>query len=238
MSTQPPLSMPSPPPPPSLAQPAPPSSGIEIGEAFGYVFRSPGWVGKILLGALCVLFFWVLLIPVFILNGYFVETARSIARGGRQLPEWTDVGKKLREGFVLFVVLFIWGLPGSLLQGGGSFTCTANNVCNYHAGSLSGLGSLYSLLLGLLTPAIWSQYLNGGFGAGFDFRAIFRRAGQNPGMTVIVWLMAIVAGIVGALGVCAIVVGLLVTIPYAGAVVAHLYGQFSRATEGSAAMAT
>ncbi|HEX2648071.1 MAG TPA: DUF4013 domain-containing protein, partial [Candidatus Dormibacteraeota bacterium] len=130
------------------------------------------------------------------------------------------------------------GLPGSLLQGGGSFTCTANNVCNYHPGSLSALGEVYSLLLGLLTPAIWSQYLNGGFGAGFDFRAIFRRALQNPGMTVLVWLMAIVAAIIGALGLCAIVIGVLVTIPYAGAVVAHLYGQYSRSTEGAAAMAT
>src|SRR5215472_1542197 len=241
MSTQPPPpppSMPSPPPPPSMAQPAPPSSGINIGEAFGYVFRSPGWVSKILVGAVCVLFFWVLLIPVFILNGYFVETARSIARGGTVLPEWTDVGKKLREGFVLAVVLFIWGLPGSLLHGGDSFSCTANNVCNYHQGSLSGLGSVCSLVLGLVTPAIWSQFLNGGFGAGFDFRAIFRRALQNPGMTVLVWLMAIVAGIIGALGFCAIIIGLLVTIPFAGAVVAHLYGQYSRATEGAPAMAT
>jgi hypothetical protein len=218
--------------------PAGPSSTINVGEAFGYVFRSPGWVSKILIGALCVLFFWVILIPVFILNGYFVETARSIARGGTVLPEWTDVGKKLREGFVLAVVLLIWGLPGSLLEGGGSYSCAANNVCSYHPGSLSGLGYLYSLLIGLLTPAIWSQFLNGGFGAGFDFRAIFRRAGQNPGMTVIVWLMAIVAGIIGVAGTCAIIIGLLVTIPYAGAVVAHLYGQFSRNTDSSAAMAT
>jgi len=118
---------------------------VNIGDAFGYVFRSPNWFGKLAIGALCVLFFWLLLIPLFILNGYFVETARGISRGARELPPWTEIGKKLREGFVLFVVLFIWGLPGSILSGGGSFSCQANNVCSYHPGSLAGLGGLYSL---------------------------------------------------------------------------------------------
>lgn len=40
------------------------------------------------------LFFWVILIPVFILLGYFVETARVISAGGRELPPWEDIGKK------------------------------------------------------------------------------------------------------------------------------------------------
>jgi len=207
---------------------------VNIGDAFGYVFRSPNWFGKLAIGALCVLFFWLLLIPLFILNGYFVETARAISRGARELPPWTEIGKKLREGFVLFVVLFIWGLPGSILSGGGSFSCQANNACSYHPGSLAGLGGLYSLLLGLLTPAIWSQYLNGGFSGAFDFRAIFRRAGTQPGLTVLVWLMAIVAGVIGFLGIIVVVIGILFTIPYAGAVVASLYGQFSRSTQGAA----
>ncbi len=208
---------------------------VDIGDAFGYVFRSPNWLGKLAIGALCILFFWLLFIPLFILNGYFVETARAVSKGARELPPWTDIGKKLGEGFVLIVVLLIWGLPASILSGGGSFSCQANNVCSYHPGSLAGLGGLYSLLLGLLTPAIWSQYLNGGFAAAFDFRAIFRRAGMQPGMTVMVWLMAIVAGIIGFLGIIVVFIGLLFTIPYAGAVVASLYGQFARATQGAAA---
>jgi hypothetical protein len=214
----------------SAAQPA----QINIGEAFGYVFRSRNWFGRLAVGALCVLFFWVILIPVFILLGYFLETARTISRGGRELPPWTDIGKKLSEGFLLAVVLFIWGLPGSILSGGGSFNCPPGGSCTYHAGSLAGLGGLYSLLIGLLTPAIWSQYLEAGFGAAFDFRQIFRRAGQNPGMTVTVWLMAIVAVCIGVAGVLLVVVGLLFTLPYAFAVIANLYGQFAdrtRATE-------
>jgi uncharacterized protein DUF4013 len=205
---------------------------VEVGEAFGFVFRSPRWFGRLALGALCLLFFWVFLIPVFILLGYFVETARVVSRGGRELPPWSDVGKKLKEGFVLAVVLFIWGLPGSILSlsGFSGFHCDAAG-CTSPSSSLYPLGALYSLLIGLLTPAIWAQYLEGGFSAAFDFRAVFRRAGMSPGLTVMVWLMAIVAEIIGGLGAILILVGLLFTLPYAFAVIANLYGQYARLTE-------
>src|SRR5205807_2636238 len=128
-------------------------------------------------------------------------TARTISRGGRELPAWTDVGKKLREGFVLSVVLFIWGLPGSILSSAGSFPLhCVGSTCTYTPSVLAPLGGLYALLLAFLTAAIWSQYLEGGFASAFDFRAIFRRAFLRPGMTVMVWLMSIVAGIIGASG--------------------------------------
>lgn len=208
---------------------APTADQLNVGDAFGYVFRSKNWFGKLAVGALCVLFFWLLLIPVFILIGYFLEAARTISQGARELPPWSDIGKKLSQGFILFVVIFVWGLPGSILNGGARFDSTG-----YHPGSLAGLGGLYDLLLGLITPAIWSQFMDGGFAAGFDFRTIFRRAGAQPGLTVLVWLMTIVAGIIGFLGIILVFVGVLFTIPYAGAVSAHLYGQFKRLTQSVA----
>jgi Protein of unknown function (DUF4013) len=207
---------------------------VDVGEAFGFVFHSRNWFGRLAVGALCLLFFWLLFIPLFILLGYFVETARTISRGGRELPPWSDVGTKLREGFVLSVVLFIWGLPGSILSSAGSFPmhCVGSS-CTYAPNVLAPLGGLYTLLLGLLTAAIWSQYLQGGFGAAFDFRAIFRRAGLRPGMTVLVWLMGIVAGIIGGLGVIVVGIGLLFTLPYAFAVTSNLYGQFCQRTQSA-----
>jgi Protein of unknown function (DUF4013) len=218
----------------SMSIPVSPPIQVDVGEAFGFVFRSRNWFGRLAVGALCLLFFWLFLIPLFILLGYFVETARTISRGGRELPPWTDVGTKLREGFVLAVVLFIWGLPGSILSWGGSPVYCVGSSCTYNPSALAPLGGLYSLLLGLLTAAIWSQYLEGGFGSAFDFRAIFRRAGLQPGMTVMVWLMAIVAVIIGGLGVIVVGIGLLFTLPYAFAVIANLYGQFSQRTERAA----
>src|SRR5439155_25485318 len=107
-------------------------------------------------------------------------------------------GTKLKEGFVLAVVLFIWGLPGAILSGTGSSIHCVGSTGTYSPNVLAPLGGLYTLLLGLITAAIWSQYLERVFGAAFDFRAILRRAGLRPGMTVLVWLMAIVAGIIGS----------------------------------------
>lgn len=215
-----------------MSTPLSPPLQVNVGEAFGFVFRSQNWFGKLAVGALCLLFFW-LVIPLFILLGYFVETARTISSGGRELPPWTNIGQKLSEGFVLAVVLFIWNLPGSILSSGGSVQCV-DSSCHYAPNALASLGGLYSLLLGLLTAAIWSQFLEGGFGAAFDFRAVFRRATLQPGMTVMVWLMVIVAGIIGALGVIIVGIGLLFTLPYAFAVIANLYGQFGQQTRSAA----
>ena len=214
-----------------MSIPLSPPNQVNVGEAFGFVFRSQNWFGRLAVGALCLLFFWLFLIPLFILLGYFVETARTVSRGESELPPWTDVGKKLREGFVLSVVLFIWGLPGSILSSASNPISCVGSSCTYHPSTFAPVGGLYSLLLGFLTAAIWSQYLEGGFGAAFNFRAIFRRAGLYPGMTVMVWLMVIVAGIIGALGVILVGIGLLFTLPYAFAVTANLYNQFSQRTQ-------
>jgi hypothetical protein len=205
---------------------------IDVGEAFGFVFRSRNWFGRLTVGALCLLFFWLFFIPLFLLLGYSVETARTISRGGRELPPWTNLGTKLREGFVLAVVLFIWGLPGSILGSAGSFPLTCvGSTCSYAPNALAPIGGLYTLLVGLLTAAIWSQYLEGGFTAAFDFRAIFRRVSLSPGMTVLVWLMgSIVAAIIGFAGVILVGIGLFFTFPYAFAVTAHFYGQFCQRT--------
>ena len=100
-----------------MSVPLSPPMQVDVGEAFGFVFRSHNWFGRLAVGALCLLFFWLFFIPLFILLGYCIEIARTISRGGRELPPWTDIGTKLKEGFVLAVVLFIWGLPGSIYPG-------------------------------------------------------------------------------------------------------------------------
>lgn len=208
-----------------------PTTPINVGEAFGFVFQSRNWFGKLAVGALCVLFFWLFLIPLFILTGYFIETARRISRGERELPPWDNIGQKLGEGFMLSVALFIWSLPGTILSSAGNGFTSVGSSFSYTPNALAPLGALYALLVALLTAAIWSQFLDGGFVAAFDFRAVFRRAMLQPGMTVLVWLMAIVAGIIGFLGIIVVGIGLLFTIPYASAVSAHLYAQFRQRTQ-------
>ncbi len=208
---------------------------VDVGDAFGYVFRSRNWFGKLAVGALCLLFFWVFLLPLFLLLGYFIEAARSISRGARELPPWTNLGTKFVEGFLLSVVLFVWNLPGEILSGGGfvNYRCVGSS-CSSSVNFFAPLGGIYWLLLGFLTAAIWSQFIDGGFGAAFDFRAVFRRAVQYPGLTVTVWLLNIVATIIAFLGLIVVLVGMLFTLPYAFAVTANLYGQFCQRTRSAA----
>lgn len=211
-----------------------PASEIDVGEAFGYVFRSRNWFGKLAVGALCLLFFWVLFVPLFLLLGYYVEAARSISRGARELPPWTDLGKKLGDGFLLGIALFVWGLPGTILSWFSFATTCVGSSCTTAPTPFGPLSLLYSLLQGFLTVAIWSQFLDEGFVGAFNFRAIFRRVGQYPGLTVIVWLLNILATIIALAGVFLVGIGLLFTLPYAFAITASLYGQFRQRTESAA----
>lgn len=213
------------------------TSQIDVGEAFGYVFRSRNWFGKLAAGALCLLFFWVLFIPLFLLLGYYVEAARGISRGGRELPPWTDLGKKLGDGFLLGIALFVWGLPGTILSWFSYSTTCVGSSCTSGPTLLAPLGILYSLLQGFLTVAIWSQFLDDGFVGAFNFRAIFGRVGQYPGLTVIVWLLNILATIIALAGVFLAGIGLLFTFPYAFAITASLYGQFRQRTQRAASLA-
>src|SRR5215469_11302664 len=192
-----------------------PAVQIDAGEAFGYVFRSRNWFGKLAVGALCLLFFWLLFIPLFLLLGYYVEAARSISRGGRELPPWTNLGQKLVDGFLLGIALFVWGLPGTILSWSVFNTQCAGSSCSLSPSPLAPLGVLYTFLVGFLTVAIWCQYIEGGFLAAFDFRAIFRRVGQYSGLIVLVWLLNVLCTFIALAGVFAVGIGLFFTFPYA-----------------------
>ena len=211
---------------------------LEIGEAFGFVFRSKGWVGKMLLLDLFALLS-VVLIGVFFFYGYLIEIARTVRRGDRELPPWDNLGKKFVDGVLLAIVFLIWAIPSLILYGllaatagcatteSGATTCTPN-------GLLIAVTALLFILLYLLVPAIWAQFLEGGFGATLDVAAVFRRAVFKPGMTFLVVVMYIVTSILAVSGLIAVLIGVLFTYPYAFFIQGHLYGQFARITDATA----
>jgi energy-coupling factor transport system substrate-specific component len=198
-----------------------PGVELDLAEAFTFALRSRNWRGKILVAALCVLFFWVFLIPFFVLVGYVVEMARNVRSGHYELPEWDHLGRKLKDGVLVNVLLLIWNVPGIVLS---AFEGTA----------LAAVGGLLGLLVLVLQPAIWSQYLHGGFRASFDVAAITRRIMFNLGLTIVVGALVIVLSAMAVSGSIALLVGLLLTVPYAGLISAHLIGTYARATDQAA----
>jgi uncharacterized protein DUF4013 len=212
---------------------------LQIGEAFRFVFRSKAWAGKMLLYDLFVLLS-VVLIGAFFLYGYLVEISRRVRRGDRELPPWDDLGKKFVDGLLLIIVFLVWAIPPLILSGlsGPTASCTttesASATCTPN-GFLVTLVVLLGILLYVLLPGIWAQFLEGGLRAALNVPAVFRRAAFRPGLTVLVIVMLFILwGILAFAGLIAIVIGVLFTYPYGFFIGGHLLGQYARITDVTA----
>jgi energy-coupling factor transport system substrate-specific component len=216
-------------------------SGLEldVGEAFVFVFRSRRWLSKLLVGAICVLFSW-LLIPLFLLTGYAVAVARRARQDEHELPPWDQLGKKVLEGFLITVIFLIWNLPGFLLSlptdlsagnSSGDGSQGTPLLSNGVFGALAALGGLWGLLVLMAQSAIWGQYLEEGFVGAFRVGAVVRRIRFHVGLTIVVGALTIVLAGLAAIGFIALGIGVLLTVPYASWVGAHVFGKYARLTD-------
>jgi energy-coupling factor transport system substrate-specific component len=225
----------------SLPLPAPERSRLEldVGLAFTFPFHSRGWLPKLLVCALCALFFW-LLVPLLLLVGYSVAVARCARQGEHELPPWNHPGEKLKDGFGVIALLLIWMLPGVLLglpaelapgtaSGGGAVTMLATGALQ----TLAALGGLWELFVLVAQAALWAQYLQGGFGAALNVAAVFRRIKFHAGLTIVVGALTIVLWTLALSGLIVVLLGALVTFPYASWVCAHLFGKYSEITDSA-----
>lgn len=81
---------------------------LNIDTAIRFVFRDQNWVGKVLVGG----FLCLTMIGSIPVLGWALEIQRRAMRGENEpLPEWDDWGKYLVDGFKLWLVQVIWGLP-------------------------------------------------------------------------------------------------------------------------------
>ena len=199
-----------------------------VGDAFGFPFRDPAWLGKIVVQAL------ILIIPIVGLiatAGWMLMTFDNI-RAGRQ--ELAPAGFHLSRGIGLFGVWLIYAvvlsIPGDILSGIGSGT-NANH--GYYGGPLTGLGSLVGfaaqLLLYFLLPSIIVMTYHHGFSGGMDVPGVWRLATHNINNSVIAGLMMFVAGIITAAGIILCCVGVFFTGAYAAAVMTGVASWFERA---------
>src|SRR5438067_2014778 len=167
---------------------------IDLAEAVTFVVRSRRWVRKLLVAALCVLFFW-LLVPYLFLSGYLIDLARRRRAGERDLPLWNRPWIKLKDGFKINVVLVLWALPALLLSVPAGIVASgvketpefvAAGLLGSLAAMVAALGSMWTLLVLLLEPAIFSEYLDGGVRRALSPRAVVRRLRRNVGLGIVV----------------------------------------------------
>jgi hypothetical protein len=213
---------------------------MDIGKSFGYVFEDDQWIPKILIAAAIllggILFFWLLFIPsilaALLLAGYGVEiTRRVINRNPQILPEWENWEALIVDGLKYWIIsivyslpmLLIWmclGIPGAALsQDAPGWSAAFNSV----AGCLN---FLWSIVVGILMPAAIAFFVaNDDLGAAFRFGDVFNFVRDNFSNYLIVLVMSWVTGIIGFLGFLLCLLPVLVTGPYSGWVMNHLYGE-------------
>ena len=199
-----------------------------IGDALGFPFRDPGWVGKIVVQGL------ILIIPIVGLiatAGWMLMTFDNL-RAGRQ--ELAPAGFHLSRGIGLFGVWLIYaivlGIPGGVLNGIGS-GMNANH--DFSGTPLTVLGALLNfaaqLFLYFLLPSIIVMTYHRGFGGGLEVQGVWRMATSNVSNSVMAGLMMFVAGIIAALGIIACCIGVFFTAAYSGAVMVGVASWFERA---------
>jgi uncharacterized protein DUF4013 len=114
-----------------------------------------------------------------ILYGYTIEIGGNVSQGKSELPPWSDVGKKLGDGFLAAVALIVWAILIWILYGigvavGGCSTEGNTTTCANSGGEVLffGLAGLATILNSLLVPAIFAQYIDGGIGGTMQFGTV------------------------------------------------------------------
>ena len=199
-----------------------------LGDAIGFPFRDPGWVGKIVVQGL------ILIIPIVGLiatAGWMLMTFDNL-RAGRQ--ELAPAGFHLSRGIGLFGAWLIYAialsLPGDVLNGIGR----AMNANQEFSGTpITVLGSVLNLaaqlFLYFLLPSIIVMTYHRGFAGGLDVQGVWRLATSNVNNSVMAGLMMFVAGIIAALGIIACCIGVFFTAAYSAAVMTGVASWFERA---------
>jgi energy-coupling factor transport system substrate-specific component len=218
----------------ALARQSPAAEGVDLdlGEPFTFVFRSPRWGRRVLVAVVCYAFFW-LVVPGLLLLGYLVELSRRVRDGQPEVPRWDHRWRKIKDGFAVTSLFVLWSLPGIVVSVIGGILVDPS--IELRLGSLgdvlSALGNVWQVMVLVLQMPVWAQYLQGGFRAALDVRAIVHRLRVNPSLTVVVAALTLILLVIGVLGLIALVIGVVVSLTYMSFVWAHLAGIYARLTD-------
>jgi hypothetical protein len=218
---------------------------MDLGKAFGFVFEDEKWVSKMLVGGVIGIFGSFIIIGPIVLLGYMVEVAQNVMRGNpRPLPDWSDFGAKLGKGFALFVVSLVYSIPIILVA------CVMGGIIGAVAGAsgdseeavaaasglifcMYGLSFLLALIIMPFTLAAQVRYVQyGTISSALQFGEVLALVRNNLGAVLMIFLISILASIVGQLGAIACGIGLFITIPYAQVILGHVLGQTAARLSG------
>jgi hypothetical protein len=207
----------------------------DLGSAFSFIFKDPRWVSKLLIASLFLLLS-LLVVGIFFLTGYLVETSQRVMRREQYpLPTWENPGKKFVRGlkfaliYVLYLVpLILLTIPVLALTIAGEMSDNPDVFGAFSVVYSFGMTLLivpYSLALTVLLPIIIYRFaVREKVGDALDVSAVVRDFRHNWQNTLLVALLAVGVQSFAAIGLVVLIVGVLFTILYAYLTSAYLVG--------------
>ncbi|NYB51897.1 MAG: DUF4013 domain-containing protein [Methanobacteriaceae archaeon] len=202
---------------------------MEIGEIISNSLSYPSedWKKVLIFGVLFLIS--ILIIPAFLVMGYFFRILKGSIAGFDELPDFDEWGEMFIDGLKLFVVQFVYFLIPFLVIVIGIWASIASistgTITNPSAafgliGGTTIIGMILAIIFGLIaTIAIANMALNNGeLGAAFRFSEIMEQIAMIGWGKYIVWyIVMIVIGFIGG-----IIASVLNIIPIIGTIIALL----------------
>lgn len=204
---------------------------MNVDTAIDYPCGEKGWLSKMIVGGLMLLGS-IFILPAYIFLGYLLEIIRGVMEGkDAKLPEWTALGRKLKDGFLLWSVLVLYGIPllfiiSALLA---SFTLTQGTLRAVAAAAFALLALLYCfflfmMIIPLMVIISWTGSLTAAVKPANGLAMI--RADKRGFMSLA--LSGIYFWFIAGLGLFICLVGFFITMPWASYAFSNLIGQWGR----------
>ncbi|AXV40498.1 DUF4013 domain-containing protein [Methanobacterium sp. BAmetb5] len=205
---------------------------MDIGEIISdsISYPSQDWKKVIILGILTIIS--ILIIPVFLVMGYFFRILKSSIAGFDELPDFDEWGEMFIDGLKMFVVQFVYLLIPLIVIFIGAWASIASmsvteagNLANptLAIGLIGGtaiIGIILAILFELIgSIAVANMALNDSeFGAAFRFSEILEKISMIGWGKYIVWyIVMIIVTFIGG-----IIASVLQVIPFIGMIIALL----------------
>jgi len=205
---------------------------MKFGDAFTFVFQDPDWFKKIIIPGLIGV-----LIPIIgqlVLLGWGLKVTLNIIRNNpNPLPEM-DFGDDLSRGFKAGVVSFVYSIPmiifyvpiivlSAAAANGDDNMAVIVAIASTCFGLLM---MLYGIAMAYILPAAYARtVVEDSIGAGLSIKEVFTLIKKAPMSYLLVLVGVIASSFISSLGTIACGIGIFLTVPYASAMLGHLYGQ-------------
>jgi len=211
---------------------------MDIGDIVSDAIRYPtsDWKKVIILGILFIISF--LIIPVFLVMGYFFRVLKASIAGSDELPEFDEWGEMFVDGLKVFVVQLVYFIIPAIIIIAGTWASIASMMAIQGAsgmvaptaafGLMGGafiVGLLLMLVIGLIaTIAIANMaYYDSEIGAAFRFSEILDKIAKIGWVDYIIWYIVMIiivvvfgfiAGILNVIPILGFIISLLVVYPF------------------------